>query len=386
MTQSRSSEMFTHHRVAIFVSSFRGGGAEGAMVQLANELVTRHLDVDFVVLQDAGPWRAKVAPLVRIVDLRAPRVAKSITPLVCYFKSSRPDVFLSNVTHLNIAAVLARRLSGTTCRLMLLEHNDLPQRLHHFFKPIERQIFPPLIRLTYPQADQVLAVSRGVAEGVATIMKISPNAIDIFPNGIDIQHIREQAREDVDHPWLNGDQIPVISAAGRLVSQKGYVDLLHGFALLAERIPARLIILGEGPLRKELETLKEKLNIGNMVDLLGFQSNPFAFMSRADLFVLSSLYEGFGIVLLEAMACGTPVISTDCQSGPREVLAGGEAGLLVSVGNPRELADSMLRVLTDSSLAKQLRRVGTKQAELYSIENITDRFLGLVSILGIDLE
>jgi glycosyltransferase involved in cell wall biosynthesis len=379
MTQPRSFEMLTQHRIAIFVSSFRGGGAEGAMVQLANKLLARDLEVDFVVLQETGPWRAKVEPSVRIIDLQASRVALSIMPLVRYFKSSRPDVFLSNVTHLNIAAVVARRLSGTNCRLMLLEHNDLRQRLLHFFKPIERLIFPPLMRITYPHANKLLAVSRGVAEGVAATMKIPPDSIDIFPNGVDIQHIREQTREDVEHPWINGGEVPVIISAGRLVSQKGYADLLHGFALLTERIPARLIILGEGPLRKELETLKNKLSIRDKVDLLGFQSNPFAFISRADLFVLSSLYEGFGIVLLEAMACGTPVVSTDCQSGPREVLAGGEAGLLVPVGNPRELADSMLRLITDDSLATQLRRAGIKQAEIYSIDTITDRFLALVS-------
>jgi glycosyltransferase involved in cell wall biosynthesis len=379
MIEPRSFEMLTQHRIAIFVSSFRGGGAEGAMVQLANELVTRDLEVDFVVLQDTGPWREKVRPSVRIIDLQASRVALSIKPLVRYFKSFSPDIFLSNVTHLNIAAVVACRLSGTNCRLMLLEHNDLRQRLQHFFKPFERRIFPTLMRITYPHADRILAVSRGVAEGVAATLKISPDSIDIIPNGIDIQHIREQAREDVEHPWLRGNEIPVIMSAGRLVSQKGYADLIHGFALLTEKIPARLIILGEGPLRKELETLKDMLSISENVDLLGFQSNPFAFMSRADLFVLSSLYEGFGIVLLEAMACGTPVVSTDCQSGPREVLNGGEAGLLVSVGNPRELADSMFRVLTDNSFATQLRRAGTKQAEIYSIDTITDRFLALVS-------
>jgi glycosyltransferase involved in cell wall biosynthesis len=178
----------------------------------------------------------------------------------------------------------------------------------------------------------------------------------------------------------------VVLAAGRLVRHKGYSDLLRGFALLTEKIPARLIILGEGPLRKEFEALGGKLNIADKIDWLGFQLNPFAFISRADLFVLSSLYEGFGIVLLEAMACGTPVVSTDCQSGPREVLADGEAGLLVPVGDPHALAASMWRVLTDSSLAKRLKQAGKEQAEIFSIDNIADRFLELVSEVGMDSE
>jgi glycosyltransferase involved in cell wall biosynthesis len=385
MTPSSSDKTLSRFRLAIFISSFRGGGAQGAMVQLANKLASQDLAVEIIVLQNSGPWRDKVEPSVAVIDLGVSRAAFSIPSLTGYLKRRRPDVLLSNVSHLNIVAVAAHRLAGEKSQLMLLEHNDLRQRLERV-SPFERLYLPFLMRITYPHADHVLAVSRGVAESVAETLAIDPDTIHIFPNGIDIQHIYEQARDDVEHPWLRERDVPVVLAVGRLVLQKGYSDLLHAFALLTERIQARLIILGEGPLRKELEAITFKLKINDIVDLPGFQPNPFAFIGRANLFVLSSLYEGFGIVLLEAMACGTPVVSTDCQSGPREVLADGEAGLLVPVGDPHALAASMWRVLTDSSLAKRLKQAGKEQAEIFSIDNIADRFLGLVSEVGMDSE
>lgn len=268
---------------------------------------------------------------------------------------------------------------------MVLEHNDLRARMEHAATLGDR-LTPWALRLTYPHADAMLAVSRGAADSLAAVLGAPPQRVRVLYNGLDLGQVTALAAEPANHRWLDTPGPPVVLAAGRLVAQKAYPDLIRAFACLIQALPARLIVLGHGPLQAELVALTYDLGVGECVEFVGYQPNPYSYMARASVLVLASHYEGFGIVLLEALACGVPVVATDCPSGPREILADGEYGLLVPVGDPQALAESMRRLLTDPALAAKLREDGVKRAAEFSIERVADQFLTIAADLGVRLD
>jgi glycosyltransferase involved in cell wall biosynthesis len=198
----------------------------------------------------------------------------------------------------------------------------------------------------------------------------------VIYNPVNLQKIAILSMEAVDHPWLN-DEIPVIAACGRLTVQKNYFLLLRTLRLVLKEIHVRLIILGEGDERQMLESYTEELGIQSNVAFLGFQSNPFKYIAHSTVFVLSSSWEGFSLVLVEAMACGVPVISTDCPSGPNEIITDGVNGILVPVSDEKALSDAILRLIRDEALRKQLAENGRKRAEDFRIEKIIKEYEGL---------
>ena len=362
--------------ISLCIPSLRGGGAEGTMVRLANELASRGYQVDLVVVQAEGPWSDKVSDKVRVVDLDRPRVLAALIPLRKYLRG-RSGVFVSNMTHLNIISTVSLMMLKNRPRLFVVEHNDLQIRMNRMSKFV-RILAARLLGRIYRLADQVLAVSRDLAEDISSILGFNKDAIGVLPNGLDLEAIESLADEPAAFSVQKAASRPVLVAIGRLVPQKGFAVLLDAMAKVIRRREAQLVVLGEGVLRKSLEKKAQELGISEYVLFPGFISNPYPVLKHADIFVLSSFYEGFGIVLLEAMACGTPVIATNCHWGPAELLKDGEAGMLVPPGDPELLADAVLKMLEDPEKAGEYADKASMAIQDYDIKNVADIFIEMV--------
>jgi len=330
-------------RIALFLPSLRGGGAERVMVNLAWGFVERGLQVDLVLAKAEGPYLSQVPSKVRVVDLGARRMLHSLPGLIRYLRGEQPQAMLSALNHANIVAIWAKILSKVKTRLVVSEHNNLSQSTKN--APFMRaKLMPFLIRFFYPYADAVVAVSRGVAEDLIASTGLPPEKVKVIYNPVITPELFTKADEPLDHPWFGPGEPPVILGVGRLTKQKDFPTLIRAFAMVRKERPARLMILGEGEERPNLEALVRELGLEEDVALPGFVDNPYKYMKRAAMFVLSSRWEGLPTVLIEALALGTPVVSTDCPSGPREVLEGHEE-LLVPVGDTNALACTILRLL-----------------------------------------
>ncbi len=363
------------NKIALFLPSLRGGGAERVMVNLARGFFDQGIDVDLVLVKAEGPYLSEVPGGVRVVDLHSSRVLTSLPRLTHYLRRERPQSMLSAMDHANIVAIWARKLSGVPCRVVVSVHSTLSRALTN--NPnLRGYLMPNLIRIFYPWADTVVAVSNGVAEDFANITRLPRESIKVIYNPIVIPELLEKAKEAVEHPWFSRGEPPVILSVGRLTKAKDYPTLIRAFALVRRKYPARLMILGEGEERAKLEALTQELGLQDDISLPGFVDNPYAYMARAAVFVLSSAWEGFGNVLVEAMAVGTPVISTDCPSGPAEILENGRWGKLVPVGDTNAMAQAIL-----STLSGQEVKVGFQNRALkFTIERITKYYLEALSI------
>lgn len=337
-------EMTKKDRVALFVPSMQGGGAERVMSLLATGFVREGLDVDLVLTRAEGPYLVGLPVGVRVVDLGASRVLTSLPRLVRYLRRERPTAMLSALDHANIVAIVAHRLARVPTRLAVSVHATLfvvaPDNA-----VVRPRWMPRFMRLTYPLADRVIAVSRGVADDLAATIGLPRDRIDVIYNPVVTPELRSACDEAIGHPWFLDDAPPLIVGAGRLEPQKDFENLIRAFARVRAERMAHLMILGEGPLRANLTALIRELGVTDDVALPGFVENPFAYMRHAAVFVLSSRFEGLGVALIEAMACGARVVSTDCPSGPSEILERGKWGRLVTVGNDAELAEAIIATL-----------------------------------------
>lgn len=324
-------------RLAIFLHGFYEGGAERTILNLADEMAGLGYSVDLVAARAVGPFLSQISDRVRLVDLNASRVLFSLPALVRYIRSEDPAALLSGIDYTNIMAVLARRIAGRKNRLVIVEHNTLSQRIQGL-PTLYRTLLPGLMKAVYPGADTVVAVSQGVADDLAATTGLRRSRIQIIYNPVITQDLREKAQKPLEHPWFQDGQPPVLVAVGRLTAQKDYPNLLQAFALVHQSRRVRLVILGEGEERQALEKMIQELGLAEDVSLPGFVDNPYPYMVHAAVYVLSSRWEGLPTVLIEALYCGTPIVSTDCPSGPREILKDGLFGRLAPVGNSEMLA------------------------------------------------
>jgi glycosyltransferase involved in cell wall biosynthesis len=296
-----------------------------------------------------------------------------VFPLAYYLWRERPEVVLTQRARVTVAALRARRLARVRSRLYATVDTHVSTQLQNFRSDKQRKQLE-YFRRYYPLADGIIAVSRGVAEDMAGILGRSPESIHVAPNPVVIPDLDRLAQAPVDHPWLQPGQAPVILGVGRLEPQKDFTTLIRAFAEARKQRPCRLILLGEGALRARLESLAADLGVRQDVSLPGFVTNPYAYMSKAALFVLSSAWEGFGNALVEALAVGTPVVSTDCPSGPREILQDGHYGPLVPVGDVAALTRTMLRTL-DAPLDADLLRTASVR---YTVEASATAYLAVL--------
>ncbi len=327
-------------RIALFTVSLEVGGAERVFVTLANGFAERGHSVQVVLTKPEGALRKELSPAVRIVDLRTYRIWRTVLPLARYLRRERPDALLSTLSQPNLVAILAKRLARVPTRVVVREANT-PTREFGGAIRLKDRVVPALIARVYRYADAIVAVSKGVQTDLLRLTGLPQTRIPCIYNPVITQELLQKREAAVEHSWFAEGAPPVVLAVGRLTAQKDFPTLLRAFARLPA--PARLLILGEGEQRAELEQLAQQLGIPERVQLLGYEPNPFRYMRRASVFVLSSRYEGLPNALIQAMACGCPVVATDCPSGPREILADGKYGALVPVGDVDALADAILQ-------------------------------------------
>jgi len=359
-------------RLAVFLPSLVGGGAERITMNLVREMARRGVHVDLVLSSAVGPFLEDVPDSVELVDLGRSRVLTSLPALVRYLRRERPDALLTAISHANVVGVWARRLARVPTRVVVAEHDTLS----HVTEQAERRrarVMPFLIGKSYPKADGIIAVSSGVADDLAEATGIPRASIDVIYNPVVTPEVADAARRTVEHPWLAPGEPPVVLGIGRLAPKKDFTTLLRAFAHVRREVVARLLILGEGPERPELEDLVRTLDLEADVALPGFVDNPYGYLGRASLFVLSSRWEGLPTVLIEAMFCGAPVVSTDCPSGPREILDGGRHGELVSVGD----VAAMVRAIK-AGLAGDIPPAAPESWRVYELGVVTDRYLEMV--------
>lgn len=310
------------------------------IVNLVQGIAQRGEPVDLALAVAEGVFLDQLPPQVRVVDLGARRLMGSFAPLVRYLRRERPRALISSMSHANLVALWAARLAGGGTPVMATVHNTMSESTGSG-GVLELR----LLRAFYPWATWIVAVSRGAADDLARATGLPRSRVEVVYNPVITPAILASARHPLDHPWFAPGGPPVILGVGRLTRQKDFFTLIRAFAKLRRRRCARLIILGEGEDRPALEALVAEMGLHDDVSLPGFRDNAPAYMARSALFVLSSAWEGLPTVLIEALAVGTPVVSTDCPSGPREILQGGRLGALVPIADAPALASAMERAL-----------------------------------------
>lgn len=360
--------------VALLMPNFEAGGAERVMIRLAGGLVELGYTVDLLVLSDQGPYRDELDPRVRVVVLRSSSAWRAIPALMGHLRQSRPAALLSALFHMNFIAVLARDLSGVSTRVVISEHNT-QELVRRSVGRLRWILYNLLLRVSYPRADAIAVVSGGIAEDLASVMPALRSRLQVIGNPVVTSEVLRLSQAPAEHPWLTPGEPPVVLAAGRLIRAKGFDVLLEAFAQVLPHTRARLLILGEGPERAALAAQLERLGLSQHAALAGFTKNPYAWMSRSAVFVLSSRHEGLPGALIEAMACGCRVVATDCPHGPAEILEGGRWGLLIPVDDASALASAILDALA-ATHAPDVRL----RAKDYRLENAVHAYRRLLQL------
>lgn len=394
-------------RLALFTSALTGGGVQRSLRNLAVALTQAGYQVDLLVchcddaqaaaLADAGVQvitLARSAPLVgRALALRAdpaglgplaPTVllplktwskVRYIAALRDYLSSARPTGLLSAMTQCNLVALWARALAGIDCRVVVSERNMLSSFVTRHAGKSRWRHLPALVARSYPRADAIVGVSQAVADDLAECSGLPRAIITTAPNPVVDDALRRAAGSRSDHPWFRAGEPPVILGVGRLLEQKDPETLLRAFAQLRRHRPARLMLIGEGPLRAGLAALAEELGVTDDVALPGWDDNPFSAMAAARVFVLPSKWEGLPGVLIQALACGCPPVATDCPGGSAEILANGDYGQLVPIGDIDAMAGAIEATL---DLPPDSARLMAR-AEDYSAERSAARYAQLLT-------
>ena len=373
--------------VLFFLPSLGGGGAEMNAVRLAGGLQKHGVRPIFAVARGPGSYACHLPEGIEVcvldtgaIESSTLRMIRSVWPLAHLIDDIRPDVAVPVMAQPALALLAAVRHSTHKPRVVLSIQNTLNQRNRGVVAVLDN-IECAMVRRVFPQADHVIALSKGVANDVVEAVPALRGLIDVVHNiGLPLSAQIAVPEPDLSHPIAG--RIRYL-ACGRLVEQKGYLYLLEAFARVVKERDAELHILGTGPLQEKLEVQAEKLGLAGRVYFLGFRANPFLHMRAADVFVLSSLWEGFGNVIVEAMAMGTPVISTDCPHGPNEIITNGVNGLLVPPGDAAALAWAMLRLAEDASLRARLAQAGQLRAQHFSADRIVGEFEDVLRKLGL---
>lgn len=377
-------------KIAVFIHSLSGGGAQRRTVTLVNGFAERGHAVDLVVVAARGPLLALLDPRVRLVALtnwveghalaRLPRRIQlflGLGKIVRYFRRERPGVFMAAASHVHVPVLIAHRIAACDVPLVLRVSNHLSRSGSGGAKPKTRLFAPRLARWLYPRADALVAVSQGVADDVHAVTGYPSARIHALQSPILTDELRHRADAPLDHSWFAPGEPPVVLGVGRLVKQKDFPTLIRAFARVRAGRPVRLVLLGRaknGKKRRRLTDLIDSLGVTADVQLAGYVDNPLAFMKHAGVLVLSSAWEGLPGVLIEALACGCPIVSTDCPSGPSEILDGGKYGRLVPIGD-----DAAMAVAINATLdAPPARGVLRARAEDFSANRAIDRYLAVL--------
>jgi glycosyltransferase involved in cell wall biosynthesis len=361
-------------KIAIVVHDLKGGGAEKMMVRLANGLANLGDDVSLVLLTQGGVNKSNVDDSVHLVELKSARTALAASNLRQYLKQNKPDKIISALTHVNVIAILACFSLGLLKKLFVSERNAFSlDKLVSNEKLIKIAYFiaPWLYRFI---PNPVIAVSKGVAQDLVDTTIVNQASVTNAPNPVLDDDFLNVKYNLPTHPWLEDKTIPTLVAAGRLAPQKGFDILISAMKVVNQQLDCRLIIFGEGELRSEFEAQITQMGLTERVALPGYVTEPLNEMAAADLFVLSSRFEGSPNALVEAMSTGVKVLATDCPHGPDEILKSGDIGFITEVESVDALSEAILTALStdDYNLEQQLQQaeVYTRKASAKAYRNI----------------
>ena len=396
-----------YRHLALVLDHLGAGGVQKMALSLGRELVSRGHRVDLLTCEANGRLLASVPPGIRLFELersrsltariaalradlgglrtmlrpvllspRLPGVLRYTASLTSYIQQHSPEALIAATRLINLMTVWAARLSGVPVRVLVSERNP-PSMALAGSRRWRRRYLPPLMARTYQSADAIVAVSQGVAADLIGLTGLPADRVVTIYNPVVSEDIAALESAPVAHPWFAPGQLPIVLAAGRIADQKDYPTLIQAFAHLRRRRSAHLVILGEanngekaGDLREALLGLARELRVESDVDLAGYVANPCAYMSRATVFVLPSRFEGFGNALVEAMACGCPVVSTNCP-GPREILEAGRYGELVPVGDSEAMASAIERAMIGRYVVPSVR----DRAAVFTASAAADAYL-----------
>lgn len=367
-------------RLCVLFPSYDNGGIERMLVNTANGLSRREVHVDFLTATGEGPYLQDLGDAVNRIALGASRGGALYHAFVRYLRASQPHIVLPAKDDAMAIAVRAKRYSGVPFKLLFRPGTTVSRQLE-FRNVIKRWKVVYRMRRDYRYADAVVANSHGLAQDTIQLTGVDARTVTVIRNPVITPHVYARAREAPAHPWLQHKDRPVVMGIGGMRRQKDFQTLIAAFARAHRaRSELRLIILGQGRRLRRLQQLAHKLCIADAVAFPGFVENPYAWLSRADLFVLSSLWEGSPNVLTEALALGIPAVATDCPSGPRETLQDGAFGPLVPMQDADAMATAMLQTLDAPLPADTLRKAVTD----YTVEESAKRYREVIDqLLGI---
>lgn len=366
--------------LTVLTTDYGDGGVERMLVNTINGLSGAGVRIDYLVSGADGPYLDALAPAVRVLEL-GDRPKRALRSLESYLREQAPPRLITAKLRDDALAVQARRRAGAATRLYFRVGNPLGYRLRQRTRnPVKRWWGLSRLRRLYAHADGFIAVSPGIADDLVAAIGVPRPRIHVLPNPVVTDSLRESARATPDHPWLQEtSRFPVIVGVGGLRQQKDFPTLMRAFALLHETRPCRLIILGQGRHRRRLLEQAARLGVSDACLLPGWVANPHAWMARASVFALSSRWEGFGNVLVEAAALGIPLVSTDCESGPRHILQDGRYGELVPVGDSDAMASALAKVLDNPPPSEWV----CKAAEPYTVERSTRAYLAALGLSSV---
>jgi len=362
-------------KVAFVAPSLNGGGAERAALTVLNALDDRSYARALYLFRQEGPYLRDVSASVKVVAAHGDRRIERIRQLAAFMGWWRPHIVVSFLSYVSVFAAL--RLARSRARFVISQQTPvsafLADRDYRWRSPVRRRLFEMVVRRVYPRA-AIIVSSRGVGEDLIERFGVPPNVIATIPNPVDLDAITHAASEPAE--LQRDDATPLIVSAGRLAEAKNWPLLIAALARLRTERPFRAVILGQGELEGDIRRRLAEAGLETAVRLCGFQANPWKYMARADVFVLTSRYEGFGNVLVEAMACGAPVVAT-ASPGTCDIVSHEVNGLLVEQHDPAAVAAALARVLDDGRLRGQLREGGRTAALRYGVGTIAgsyDRF------------
>lgn len=336
--------------LSFFIPDLTLGGAEQDTVNIVNGLAERGYKIELLVSKRKGHLKARLENNASVVELTPSNtsvfgVGAHPPALVNYFRRKRPVALFSQMAHVSVVCLVASTIPGTNTAIIPTQHNSFGMSNDSGLKG---RIIRGSVPYLYPLADQVIAVSEGVANSMVERAGLKSRDISVLHNPIHVDEVRERSQQHIEHEWLNDERIDVILFVGRIEEQKNLTAWLQAFKQIHERNPdTRAIIAGKGSRRQQVTESAERLDIDHVVSMPGYVENPYAYMRNASVFLLSSRFEGLPTVLIEALACGCPVVATDCPSGPREILADGRYGTLAPVGDINGLVDGVIQTLAD---------------------------------------
>jgi glycosyltransferase involved in cell wall biosynthesis len=365
-------------KISILTHDISGGAFTNLCTALVRSLQKLGADCNLVIL-NASAAELAAYPDIPIVTLNVNRTVFSLLATIRYLRAERPDVILPMPWYFNIVAIWAKYLSRVNTKVIIGEHNiiSLEASIEHRDK-LRLRFLPILMRYTYPYGDGLVGVSQDTITDLVETLNIKAQIpMQVILNPIDPNRVQHLARAPIEHPWFQPGQLPTIVTVARLAKQKQLDGLLCAFAQVVKVTPARLLILGEGPLRAELEQLCRDLGIAGSVAMPGYDPNPYRYLANCDLFVLASAWEGCPIALQEAMACGAAVVVTDSPGGMKDIIADGQFGLLVPNGDRSALAQGMLQILTQPDLKQDYRDRSLRRSADFEDVKIAKQYLEL---------